>query len=141
MEDGKSRDWRGAFSFLGDIMGDILSSAMTYSKLLDIEYQLVLGRKNKTLALSIYFDENQFFHLAGLQYLTDRATLLYGDRSYLFQKILSGSITREQMENIFAVHFFLKKIKIIQRVRQHGHCFIKRRYRKHQSWKLCCMIG
>ncbi|MBP3741617.1 MAG: hypothetical protein J6J00_01400 [Treponema sp.] len=99
MEDGKSRDWRGAFSFLGDIMGDILSSAMTYSKLLDIEYQLVLGRKNKTLALSIYFDENQFFHLAGLQYLTDRATLLYGDRSYLFQKILSGSITREQIES------------------------------------------
>ena len=79
-------------------MGDILTSANAYSKLLDIEYQLILGRKNKTVALSIYFDENQFFHLAGLQYLTDRTTLLYGDRSVLFQRILNGNITKQQIE-------------------------------------------
>lgn len=80
-------------------MGDILTSANAYSKLLDVEYQLILGRKNKTVALSIFFDEYQFFHLAGLQYLTDRASLLYGDRANLFQRICNGSITRQQIES------------------------------------------
>ena len=80
-------------------MGDILTSANAYSNLLDIEYQLILGRKNKTAALSIFFDENQFFHLAGLQYLTDRVTLLFGDRAQLFKRILSGKITSQQIES------------------------------------------
>ncbi len=80
-------------------MGDILTSANAYSNLLDIEYQLILGRKNKTAALSIFFDESQFFHLAGLQYLTDRVTILFGDRAQLFKRILSGKITSQQIES------------------------------------------
>lgn len=99
MEYGKSRDWRGAFSFIGREMGDIVTSANAYSSLLDIEYQLILGRKNRTVALSIFFDEYHFFHLAGLQYLTDRATLLYGDRTNLFQRICNGAITKQQIES------------------------------------------
>ena len=82
-------------------MGDILTSANAYSNLLDIEYQLILGRKNKTAALSIFFDESQFFHLAGLQYLTDRVTILFGDRAQLFKRILSGKITSQQIESSF----------------------------------------
>lgn len=58
-----------------------------------------MGKKKKNILLSIVFDENNFFHLAGLHYLTDRATLLYGDRAQLFQKILSGTITPQQIES------------------------------------------
>ena len=90
---------RGFFLSIRRKMGDILTSANAYSNLLDIEYQLILGRKNKTAALSIFFDESQFFHLAGLQYLTDRVTILFGDRAQLFKRILSGKITSQQIES------------------------------------------
>ena len=80
-------------------MGDILTSAKSYSTLLDLEYQLVLGRKNRSITFSIFFEENHFFHLAGLHYLTDRITILFGDRAQLFRKILNGTITQNQIES------------------------------------------
>ena len=95
--DGKLCDWRGAFSF-GECMSDILTSANAYSQLLDIEYHIVLGKKKKNIPLSITFEKDHFFHLAGLHYLTDRTTLLYGDRAQLFHKILNGTITAQQIE-------------------------------------------
>lgn len=80
-------------------MADILQAAQSFTNLLDVEYQLVLGKKNKTLALAIVFNENNFFHLAGLHYLQDRAKILSGDRSVLFQKILNGIITINQIDS------------------------------------------
>ena len=80
-------------------MGDILSAAKAYEKLLDIEYQFVLGRKNKLIEFSVFFNEYQFFHLAGLQYLVDRATLLYGDRKKLFNLILDEQIKPAQISS------------------------------------------
>ena len=80
-------------------MSDILTAAKSYSTLLDFEYQLVLGRKNRSISLSIFFEENQFFHLAGLHYLSDRITILFGDRSQLFRKLLKGIITPNQIES------------------------------------------
>ena len=80
-------------------MGDILVAAKAYTNLLDVEYQFILGRKNRTLPLSVFFEEAQFFHLSGLHYLTDRITLLYGDRAQLFRRILNGEITVRQIES------------------------------------------
>ena len=80
-------------------MGDIQTAAKAYLDLLDIEYQIVLGRKKKNVLMSIAFDETHFFHLAGLHYLTDRTTLLYGDRAQLFRKIISGVISPQQIES------------------------------------------
>ena len=88
-------------------MGDILTSAKAYLNLIDIEYQLILGRKNKTIALSIYFDENQFFHLAGLQYLEDRPDILRSRRAVVFNKILKGIISKQLIES----SSFYKEIK------------------------------
>ena len=96
--DGKSCDWRGAF-FLRKKMSSILISAKAYEKLLDIEYQFILGRKNKQISFSVFFNEYQFFHLSGLQYLVDRSTLLYGDRKKLFYLILNEQIKESQISS------------------------------------------
>ena len=80
-------------------MADILQTAQSFTSLLDVEYQLVLGKKNKTLAFTIGFNENNFFHLAGLHYLKDRTKILFGDRAVLFQKILNGTITVNQIDS------------------------------------------
>ena len=87
------------FCFLGEKMGDIFTAAKSYTNLLDIEYHIILGKKNRNISLSILFTKNHFFHLAGLHYLTDRTTILFGDRALLFYKILNGIITKKQIES------------------------------------------
>ncbi len=87
------------FLFSGVGMGNILLSAQSYEKLLDIEYQIVIGRKNKTLSLTIDFDANHFFHLAGLQYLEDIPDILRSRRDVIFNRILAGSITPQQISD------------------------------------------
>ena len=77
----------------------ILKSAQAFEKLLNTEYRFILGKKNKTISLAIYFDASQFFHLTGLHYLKDRVSLLFGERKIIFDKILSGKITAEQIES------------------------------------------
>lgn len=84
---------------LGDLMADILQATKAYKKLLDVEYQIVLGKKGKNLSLHIFFDKIQFFHLAGLQYLEDIPDIFRSKRDVLFNKILNGNITHKQIES------------------------------------------
>ena len=53
-------------------MRNVYDCVEAFGKLLDKEYHLVLGRKNKSVSLQINFDKKECFHLMGLQYLTDR---------------------------------------------------------------------
>ena len=80
-------------------MADILQAAQSFNNLLDIEYQITLGKKNKTVNLTIYFEEVHFFHLAGLQYLKDLSGLLTESREQIFKKILKGTINKQQIES------------------------------------------
>ena len=80
-------------------MADILQAAKSFTYLLDTEYQIVLGKKNKTVELSVIFNENNFFHLAGLHYLLDRTTILFGDRAMLFQRVLNKKSMSEQISS------------------------------------------
>ena len=79
-------------------MADILQAAKSYKNLLDIEYRIILGKKNKTISLSIYFDEIHFFHLSGLQYLKDLSRVLSESREQIFRKILKGTLQTKQIE-------------------------------------------
>ena len=84
---------------LGEPMTDILQAAQAYKQLLDVEYQILLGKKNTNITLSVTFDETHFFHLAGLQYLKDRARHFNESRNSIFRKILKGSISKTQLES------------------------------------------
>ena len=59
------------FFFCGGIMANIIDAQNAFSKLLDIEYEFILGRKGKSVVLRVEFQKLHFFHLAGLQYLRD----------------------------------------------------------------------
>lgn len=53
-------------------MQDILyDAAIIYEKLKDIVYKIVVGRKGKSYSIMLHFPPESFFHLAGLQHLTD----------------------------------------------------------------------
>ena len=74
--------------------------------LLNTEYEIVLGRKGVTVTLRIIFDKKDYFHLMGLQYLIDRPELNQ-DRGKVFDEIVAGRITTEQVES----SDFYKKIE------------------------------
>ena len=64
------------------------------------------GRKGVAVTLRIVFDKKDCFHLMGLQYLIDRPEL-NRDRKKVFDEIVAGSITPEQVES----SDFYKKIE------------------------------
>ena len=89
----------GLFLFVGEVMADILQVAKSYANLLDVDYQILLGKKKRNIAFFIVFDETHFFHLAGLQYLRDLGKILTGNRGKLFRKILNGKLKKQLVES------------------------------------------
>lgn len=75
--------------------------ACLYSSWKDITYKIILGRKQKTYELMLHFPAKSFFHIAGLQHLTD---LDFGTKSkaFIFKKILDKEITISDLqESVF----------------------------------------
>ena len=84
------------------ILTKILDAINSFDKLLDTEYIFVLGRKNKSIELHIYFEKSHFYHLAGFQYLTDIANL-HVNREKVYNNIKSGNIKPELLTS--SVHY------------------------------------
>ena len=89
----------GLFLFVGEVMADILQVAKSYANLLDVEYQILLGKKNKNISFSIIFKEMHFFHLAGFQYLKDLSQILTESREQIFRRILKGKLKKQIFES------------------------------------------
>lgn len=87
-------------------MRNIKDCVSAFLPLLNTEYEIVLGRKGVAVTLRIAFDKKDCFHLMGLQYLIDRPEL-NRDRGKVFDGIVAGSITTEQVES----SDFYKKIE------------------------------
>ena len=79
-------------------MSNIVDAQNAFSKLLDIEYQFVLGRKDKTVSLTIEFQKYHFFHLVGLQYLRD-LTRLTIPAEEVYNQIESGLLPVSYIES------------------------------------------
>ena len=79
-------------------MRNIKDCVSAFLPLLNTEYEIVLGRKGVAVTLKITFDKKDCFHLMGLQYLIDRPEL-NRDRGKVFDEIVAGSITTEQIES------------------------------------------
>lgn len=92
-----------AFFIIGDIYmenEDILyERANMYSKLLDIEYKFILGRKNKLKEINVVFTEFEFIHLIGLHYLKDITDLRYFKMNELYKRLLSKEITYDTIKD------------------------------------------
>jgi hypothetical protein len=79
-------------------LGNILSAQQGYSHLLDIEYYFILGRKNKTVELTIEFTKTNFYHIAGLQHLKDLPRLT-ASTEMIYDQLQTGIVTQEYIES------------------------------------------
>ena len=91
-------------------MDDILySSAIEYEKLLNKGYYILLGRKNKKYILNLRFKRADFFHLAGLQHLTD-ITFSSKNKERIFKEILNKKISNEMLKkSVFYERFCIEE--------------------------------
>lgn len=95
---------------------DILHhSARAFSRLLDYEYDVVIGRKGQSMAFTIAFEKSHFHHLAGLHKLRDLPILSRGKREQIFDHILSGQMTQTQAEKSF---FFRENMQRLEHIAQ-----------------------
>lgn len=93
-------------------MEDILYlAAREYEKLLEKGYYIVLGRKCKTYILNLRFTRESFFHLAGLQHLTD-ITFSTNNNERIFKEILKKKITNDRLKK----SVFYKRYCIEERI-------------------------
>ncbi len=76
--------------------------AISYEKLLNKEYIITAKKKKVTLEITLYFRKEHFFHLVGLNKLTD-IQVLRNNKTKIFEKILNGKITYEIIKK--SVHF------------------------------------
>jgi hypothetical protein len=74
-------------------MMDLLySAAVKYGKLLTIGYHIILGRKGKEYHIQLRFPYDSFFHLIGLQHLTD-LTYPSKNKERIYKEIIGENLT------------------------------------------------
>ena len=91
-------------------MPDLLyQAAIEYQKLKNTIYKIVLGRKQKSYILMLHFTEESFYHLAGLQHLTD-LTFPSKNKERIYKEILRGKITNEMLKkSVFYDKWFIEE--------------------------------
>ncbi|MCM1144660.1 MAG: PBECR4 domain-containing protein [Blautia sp.] len=111
--------YAGRLSFGKEYTMDKLSAcANAYHKMLNLTYQIVLGRKGKLYELHIGFEAVSFHHLIGIHKLHD-LRIARANREKVFSDILAGKISYEfisksryftQIENRFFPFASIEKI-------------------------------
>lgn len=83
----------------GRAMDLLLQCARVFAGLTSYQYNIVIGRKGKTISFSISFDYTHFHHLAGLHKLKDNYFLRTGNRKDIIEKILTGRLTCRDIQH------------------------------------------
>ena len=89
---------------------DIFNAAIKYQKLLNSQYNFIVGYKNEEFHITLTFTDYEFHHLAGLHYLNDIRYIRSTSRAKIFKKIIQGSINDNYLSKS------LKYNDIIQRI-------------------------
>lgn len=79
-------------------MADILyDAAIRYKQLENTIYKIVVGRKGKAYTIQLHFPPESFFHLAGLQHLTD-ITFPSKNKERIYKEILKRNLTLQDIQ-------------------------------------------
>lgn len=91
-------------------MSDILyDAAIEYKKLEKTIYRIIVGRKGHLYPIILHFPPESFFHLAGLQHLTD-LTYPSTNRERIYKEILKKNFTISNIEkSIFYEKWFIEE--------------------------------
>lgn len=91
-------------------MTDILyDAAIEYQRLKNVVYKIVVGRKGKSHTIQLHFPPESFFHLAGLQHLTD-ITFPSKNKERIYKEILNHKIGIQDIQkSIFFEEYYIEE--------------------------------
>lgn len=91
-------------------MEDLLyTAAYEYKRMHNIAYEIVLGRKGKKYTLFLHFPPETFFHLIGLQHLTD-ITFPSTNKERILKEILKKNLTYSSLQkSVFFEENFIEE--------------------------------
>ena len=104
--------WNGFYVYEGDFaMGDKLQRcALAFQRLIDTQYEFIIGRKGKTSRIILNFTETEFVHLAGLHKLVDNDFFRTASRKKVFDYALAGKISYETLTKSENFNFVKERI-------------------------------
>lgn len=92
---------------------DILKRcAENYNNMLNIDYDIVLGKRGRELSYKLVFRKIDFRHLVGLHYLKDIMSFR-GDRERLFDNIISGKIATDTITKSAYYYYIEDRINLV----------------------------
>lgn len=87
----------------------LYDASIEYQKLKDTVYKIVVGRKGKSRIIMLHFPPESFFHLAGLQHLTD-ITFPSKNKERIYKEILSQKLTMDDIrKSVFFDKWFIEE--------------------------------
>lgn len=90
-----------------DILRDC---ALNFQKLFGVDYQITAVKEQKEISVVVYFSEEHFHHLIGLNKLRDIEGL-QGNRTQVFTNILNGKLTYDDIRNSAFIETVNERIK------------------------------
>lgn len=87
----------------------LLEAAQKYKSLSNVVYRIILGRKRICYEILLRFPEESFYHLAGLQHLTD-ITFPSKNKQRIFKEILKGNVSTDTLKkSVFYEDYFIEE--------------------------------
>lgn len=96
---------------------EVITALRKYNSFLDAEYELVLGRKGKSKAITITFDKTCWFHVGGIHYLDD-TDINQNRRSIenFYDEIMSGLITEDYFKKSERYEDITDRLELLSRL-------------------------
>lgn len=107
-----------SFLYTGDKMGDLLyNAALQFEKLKNIKYRIIVGRKGYSYEIILHFPYDSFFHLCGLQHLTD-ITFPSTNKERLYKEIHEGRLSLADIQHSIYYHkwFIEERMQCVSRI-------------------------
>ncbi|MCR4718029.1 MAG: hypothetical protein K5768_00165 [Firmicutes bacterium] len=88
--------------------------ALAFQKLIDIQYEFIIGRKGKMSKIILNFSETEFVHLAGLHKLVDNEFFRTASRKKVFDYALEGKISYDTLTKSEHFEFVKERIEYFE---------------------------
>lgn len=88
--------------------------ALAFQKLIDTQYEIIIGRKGQMSKIILNFSETEFVHLAGLHKLVDNEFFRTASRKKVFDYALDGKIDYDTLTKSENFDFVKERIEYFE---------------------------
>ena len=108
--------------------------ALAFQRLLDTQYEIIIGRKGQLTKILLNFSETEFVHLAGLHKLIDNEFFRTASRKKVFDSVLNGEISYDiisKSENFGFVKYRIEYFEFLENMLDSNEIIFKYNKKKN----------